>query len=128
MEVLEARSLRETRTAEPVTVADVLTRAADLLEEFGWCKFRPAEDDCGKPTHVMASTARGFCLLGAICRAEIEYGSRKSYGGDWDRFPLGDVAHRWRPIIGVADFWNDDPGRTKAEVVAKLREAAERAS
>jgi hypothetical protein len=104
------------RVQTEVTVRDVLHRAVDLLEEFGWCQGENEVRD-----------NRPFCVGTAIQRAVIDYGI------DWT-----DVEpHEWNAYLHSAwdacrfdrDMvqWNDTPGRTKAEVVARLRAAAEAA-
>jgi hypothetical protein len=93
-----------------VTPADLLLRAADLLEEFGW-----------RQMHVGSKRQGAFCALGAINTATSDHGLER--GAEWqearqilERLVGGSVAH-----------WNDADGRTRAEVVAKLREAASQA-
>lgn len=93
--------------ANPVT--GVLERAALLLEEFGWCQGRAGSREEG----VM-------CLVGAIGTVGFPEGFRN-----------GEMIRRF-VAVGIPATscglelaaWNDVPGRTKAEVVAKLREAA----
>lgn len=89
-----------------VTAADVLNRAADLLEEFGFCQ------------HRLGSKAEGqMCAVGAMQEAAMDT------GGFWlDAWALYFRRH------GDPVSFNNAPGRTKAEVVAKLREAARAAS
>ena len=99
-----------------VTEADVLERAADLLEEFGWCQGGTAFDANGVLTYALAKNAVSFCAGGAIIRASVDLGLVGN--GSWDLVP--------RSLSGIPS-WNDDPGRTKTEVVARLREAAARA-
>lgn len=94
---------------EQVTEADVLRRAADLLEEFGWCQRR------------WGSKAQGeMCATGAIREALAEYGFSKD-----DLKPIVTVARLLGPPYSIIS-WHDTPGRTKAEVTAALRQAAER--
>lgn len=109
-EVLVARP-DGTRTAEPVTTADVLHRAADLLEEFDWCQGNLGRNGA-------------YCAMGAI-GAVVDRANLSP--GEW--YVALDVASFGLPASGTKHplaHWNDEPGRTKAEVVARLREAAER--
>lgn len=106
-----------------LTVADVLERAADLIEPEGaWTQgayavgedFTAEDDGDDWPE---APTC--FCLMGAIAWVQ-----------EIDR--PGDIDFaRFSPSLGLSvDYvanWNDAPSRTQAEVVAKLREAALRA-
>ena len=91
-------------------VADVLNGAADLIERDGWCQgtFRDGGARC-------ASRAIG----------DAAENTKNPHGPDWS-----DAAHIClRKLTGhwFVSGWNDKPGRTKAEVVAALRAAAERA-
>lgn len=120
------------REVVQVTTADVLNRAADLLEEFGHCKFWPAKDEDGLyvlPTEHRAVT---FCLTGAIERALFDLS-----GWRWRENRDDKTCAGYRLLRGCAEAvwatgvprnnepqWNNEPGRTKAEVVAKLRDAA----
>lgn len=91
---------------------EVFTKAADVLEAFGWIQG------------TFGNIESGFCALGAIGRAEDELGR---IGTDLEplhaaiRHASGGQA---TPSIVV---WNDAPGRTQAEVVTALREAGQRA-
>lgn len=115
MSVTEATPV--TRPEVEVTAADVLNRAADLLGEWGWCKGAARHED-------------SFCLLGAIAFAANGYPPRSSAITDADCTDLYVTAKEiLRPFTGgELGIWNDEPGRTKEQVVAKLREAARAAS
>jgi hypothetical protein len=79
-----------------------LLKAANYMEEHGWCQHREI-DDHGR-----------VCAYGAILKvAEDE---------DWG----GKAAGRLRSYIGCGGIatWNDQPGRTEAEVIATMRAAA----
>jgi hypothetical protein len=111
-------SMTLTETTREVTTREVLHRAADLLEEFGWCQGQ-----------LFSRGRRAYCVIGATARAAHDLG----YEGDWTggygfvRDRVG--ADLLRAVSGgwFSGDWNDEPDRTKAEVVAKLREAAEAA-
>ena len=81
-----------------------LLDAADLIEKKGWIQganWRPG---------------RGFCVFGAIDRVAKNDGPA-----------FNDAVKRVYSLIeghGIAK-WNDEPGRTKEEVLAMLRRAAE---
>ena len=81
-------------------VADVLDAAADIIIESGWTQGAFEDNGC-------------FCLDGAIMRAKGVYDTLLEL--DYVRRATG-----WPSAI----MWNDAPGRTEDEVVAKLREAA----
>lgn len=90
----------------------VLLRAADYIEEHGWCQ---------NEMHTLDGSA---CLEGAI---------QYAISGRLMRFDEGlesanlfcDALTRIDLAVDRPAFkWNDAPGRTKEEVVAKLREVA----
>jgi hypothetical protein len=95
-----------------VTTRDVLHRAADLLEEFGWCRFVQAQNEKGEQVDITDSEVVEFCMVGAYWRAAIDLDASCP-----DLSGLG----------GRDARWNNEPERTKEEVVAWLRESAERA-
>ncbi|MGI4744926.1 MAG: DUF6197 family protein [Janthinobacterium lividum] len=97
----------------PRTVAEVLDAAADLLTSEGaWTQGAQARRADGKQVMADGPNAVCWCLIGATEAADPEY-----FGTDADRV----LYH----LLGVDIVeWNDAPGRTQAEVVAKLREAA----
>jgi hypothetical protein len=118
MSVIERERVEE----KTVTKADVLHRAADLLEEFGWCRSVSARTATGEGTSVCAQDAVQFCMLGAVHRAALDLGLDWPRPKGWKDWP----PYKARDYLGLGWTFNDDPGRTKAEVVAKLREEAER--
>ena len=84
-------------------VADVLNGAADLIERRGWAQgYSPLR----------------CCALTAILRAADGVSTY-----DAERALKAEIAP-----ARVITWWNDEPGRTKAEVVAALRAAAENAA
>lgn len=108
-------------TPKEVTTADVLERAADLLEEFGFCQEHPAEAQDGTCRCVDELDVHRFCMWGAMLRAEVDYGLTDALRGPTVSAPP--VA----AILGIEWIkWAIEPGRTKSEVVSLLRQAAER--
>lgn len=110
-----------------VTVGDVLERAADLLEEFGWC-----QGSGGMPWEEWQKGQRvsgPYCLLGAIGTAlqdmhghdywTVQSPGKSRYGAAADLLGCRDPKRVW--------MWNDYPTRTAAEVVSYLRHAAREA-
>ena len=119
-----------------VTRRDVLHRAADLIEEFGWTCGTKGDPDSA----CFAKEPIPLCILGALARARFDFGERFDWESEQDDiydwaaeplvgtwagvFPDGEPGHIYR--------WNDDlfnakGYEAKSIVVAKLREAAERA-
>lgn len=122
-------TILEPTVAPAVTEADVLRRAADLLEEFGWC-----QGDYAKPANGLGpaglsdpcdQTVQAFCMAGAYYRAACDLGRSVTHPGDCEKQLRHLVPDQWR---GSISLWNDESTRTKAEVVQRLREAAEAAS
>lgn len=116
--------------AEKLSVADVLEHAADLIEPEGkWTQGAFSRNEDGTADldedQTAASNPVCWCGLGALAKVvgadplapyafSIFYPERSIAGYNFLReFVGGDFAS-----------WNDAPGRTQAEVVAKLREAA----
>jgi len=105
-------------------VAEILNRAADLLEKPGaWTQGAYARDALGvgvQSVFEMPADAGCFCIAGAVARAG---GPERMWGA---LIPVIDLLGLERADEAVQ--WNDDPRRTQAEVVAALREAARKAS
>lgn len=100
-----------------LSVADVLDKAADLIEPEGaWTQGAYARDALGKDVNpneefITVPDAACWCLHGSICHV---VGGKNMW--PWLRNPV-------RCELPDTE-WNDAPERTQAEVVAKLREAA----
>ncbi len=102
---------------EALSVSEVLSRAADLLEKPGaWTQGEYSRGDyC-------------FCALGAVCEIEGRTRPRGNLEVNEDESPA--CAALARAITGepypyLVARWNDAPRRTQAEVVSALRAAAE---
>jgi hypothetical protein len=115
MSVIERERVEAPQVEREVTKADVLRRAADLLEEQGWC-----QGSYGLPFNAWYAGERPMqplCFLGAVVQSARDYGVE-----------TGNDFYQWaRNYAGESYGFNDHPGRTKNEVVARLREAARRA-
>lgn len=102
-----------------MNVADILERAADLIEPEGaWTQGAFAVSATGERLNEQAPEAVCWCVAGAISRAA---GSFYSGGASAARDHLRAI------IQDTLPHWNDAPERTQAEVVSKLREAAAKA-
>lgn len=113
-----------------VTKSDLFHRAADLLEEFGWCQWAPARDEDDWSCRPTDPGAVRFCLTGAVERAIYDL------CGGWefrDQGPPPQFPNLKARRPGTGDpspfdpVWNNADGRTRTEVVARLRELAEAA-
>lgn len=97
-----------------MSAVELLQAARDLLAANELCQRRysePCNDDTGK---------MGFCAMGALIHVEF-----KGMGFSWaraalrDALPIDDWGYQSVPN------WNDQPGRTKAEVLALYDRAIE---
>ena len=99
-----------------LTIAEVLDRAADLIEPEGaWTQGVWARNDAGIPTSIYGRDAICFCMRGALVRT-----ANAPLTSD---LPGVQGALGFKTASAMAR-WNDRENRTQAEVVAKLREAA----
>jgi hypothetical protein len=106
--------------SDALSVADVLERAADLIEPEGaWTQGVYARDAEG---HILgagtAPEAVCFCALGAIEHIGGHGAPAKAF------LARHIMPEGYRSTTHTVGSFNDDPRRTQAEVVAKLREAA----
>ena len=85
----------------------VLLDAADLLERDGWCQHR-TRDDCGR-----------YCALGAV---QLVGHYSPFFKLVFDDFRIAERV--LYSVVGPIPAWNDQPGRTREEVCAALRQAA----
>lgn len=104
-------------------IADILERAADLIEPEGaWTQKAYARDARGKNLILGRDpTAVCWCTIGAIDHEATGKPHRDAL--EAIRITLG-ISGGLNSTIGS---WNDAPERTQSEVVAKLREAASKA-
>lgn len=88
-------------------------REARKLIERGWCQDHYAETASGRECHWLDDVAAKWCILGAINHANgcLLFSSEPEIilSGAVGRQPLG--------------AWNDEPGRTQAEVLAAFDKA-----
>lgn len=91
--------------------AAVLHRAADLLEERGWCQHTTRDDTDGR-----------ICAVTAVSDAALEFSA------DPREAVAAVVRHVCAPgdsrVRGALARWNDAPGRSRREVTDALRGAA----
>lgn len=95
--------------------ADILDRAADVIERNGW--YQDFYFDLGTD---LPPTECPVCLLGAISIAMGNRSPKTEVFGS----PAEIAMERYLGVVAVAD-WNDDANRTVAEVLAALRGAAQ---
>jgi len=89
----------------------LLLKAADLIEELGWCQ------------HALSDAKGRLSMSGALMVAH--YGVTKKVS---DEDHEATIQAAWRKLrrnfYCAVPTWNDVPYRTKEEVVAKLRAVA----
>ena len=84
-------------------------KAIDYVRK-GWCKFRLSKDKFGRTVEPDSERASSWCSMGAIEAAYVS-----TY----------DAMTKLLAVIksdSIAD-WNDDPKRTKRQVLAAFRKA-----
>ncbi|MNI86210.1 hypothetical protein D3C73_1432770 [compost metagenome] len=104
----------------------MLGAAADLLEKPGaWMQ----EDYCDTGGYYAKSLQQAscWCIVGAIGAVADMDGPEAEEWANRVLGPLIPGVEEGYPVTGVPG-WNDKDGRTQAEVVAALREAARQAS
>lgn len=116
--------MAQSQTPDALRVADVLERAADRLSKPGvWTQGAFSKDRKGGYDDDLIARGRPvcWCALGGIASAAKHRPSspfrknRRAY----------EALKTFEAVIGEdGPDWNDASGRTQAEVVAKLREAA----
>jgi hypothetical protein len=104
------------------SIADILERAADLIEPEGrWIQGEYARTADGSWAAPSDSTAACWCVLGAIKRVG-------RFRADADAAEVLRALQCVIPTSGYIHEWNDASTRKQVEVVATLREAARLAS
>jgi hypothetical protein len=99
-------------------VADKLREARALIEPYEqWCQGHSAYDDRGHRTIETDPLARSWCTIGAVSRV---------YGAHWSLEYCAAI-NALRRATGQPDlvWWNDQPHRPHAEVLAAFDKAIE---
>ena len=105
--------------------SEALSKAADLLENTGWCQDCPAVDANGNAVGVWDPEAVAWCARGALQKVigpdslAALMRARVSLVIEVSR---GTVPPEGRYVSLTA--WNDVAGRTAEEVIAAMRRAA----
>lgn len=90
-----------------MTSKEILTKAADLIKTAGWCQLQMHDDEYGT-----------FCALGAILRVTDDPYIEREDTQAAIKALTKTIRHRV-----IAD-WNDDPKRTKKQVLSAFMKAA----
>lgn len=86
-------------------------KPSELLEKKGWCQHVYARNAAGVPVMYDNESACRFCILGAMEAAGKNLDELKRLR-----------AHMINKYKSDPASWNDQPGRTKEEVIALLKE------
>lgn len=123
-----------------MTTREILIEAKRLIEEKGWTQGVFARDSTGLFIDMTSGDACSYCAGGAICvagwransnRAELALlGTIHPYVAYSAQLALLSAICPPGTYNALADIasWNDDPHRTKAEVLAAFDKAIERAT
>lgn len=103
------------------TEPEVLRRAADLIEEHGWCQESSYVTPNGSTFEYKADWEPGcsMCTLGALQLATDQDVTRLMA----EKALMRDV---YEDRYGPISLWNDYPDQTAEAVVAQLRATADR--
>ena len=91
-------------------------KAYEVLEQHDWTQGSFARNIRGRCVPVDDETACSFCTSGAIDKAYSDYHTNYQL-----RFKLEEYLYAKTDNFSIAD-WNDDPTRTKEEVISVLKE------
>lgn len=95
----------------------ILIYAMALMQK-GWCQGSMAKDKRGREIYACDHRAVSFCAYGAVRRAVddlgLDYGDMNDAEAYLPKTPYGS---------GYVT-WNEEPGRTRAQVLAAFKRAA----
>lgn len=91
-------------------------KAYEVLEQHDLCKGWFARNMRGQRVSANDETACSFCMYGAIDKAYEDHKTNLQM-----RFKLEEHLHAKTGCYSIAS-WNDDPNRTKEEVISVLKE------
>jgi hypothetical protein len=91
-------------------------KAWKLLEATGWCQGHYAKNDKGEGTFSADEKACSFCAVGALGHIYSGKNYSEAFSKIFNALNKSEKQH-----IFVSE-WNDDPARTKEEVVNLLKE------
>ena len=102
--------------------SEVYNKAADMVES-GWTQNAYARDSQEKPTYPCRNNAESWCLSGALIAAVYNLRGGVYYSSD-DAEKAFKLSEDLGLPCGDTAEWNDNPDRTKEQVVDLLRDAA----
>ena len=86
-------------------------KPSELLESTGWCQYTYAMDNDGHDTCWEDKNACAFCVVGAIYNC---------YGSGNKGLKIEEELSNFLNTSDITS-WNDDPERTKDEIVQALK-------
>lgn len=103
-----------------MTPKEVLIQAKNLIKNEGWCQGSFAKSADGGKVASRDLLAKSYCAVGAL----------NAWGGlnREDNLIRSDARAFLERLVGVITTWNDQPGRTKEEVLQKFQEAIDLAA
>lgn len=110
----------------PNLVAKALRDAADLIETKGWTQGAIARHEDGGETDADDPDAACFCVNGAMWAVTRQAPRDGTFSALYDTARSRLYHEICNEGYDMTEEWNDAPGRTAAEVIAKLRETAEK--
>ena len=98
----------------------ILSSAADLIEDTGWTQGAFCRNARGKACRMGSKDAVSYCLIGAVSTLVDNEDDERAQSICGTAFAL------LKTVTGVIslDNWNDDPNRTKDDVLHALRMAS----
>jgi hypothetical protein len=106
---------------EPEEIAVALVLDARELIERGWCQSAPAVNQTGRAVEPTSTHARKWSALGALIAAYRSYAPYETAARSAFALARRALAHRGGDLIA----WNDEPSRTRTEVLAAFQSAVE---
>ena len=110
------------------TAAAILSEARGLLLR-GWCRCAQARDSNGRAVPAWSENAHSWSLLGALLASWHGQQGAEALSTDdtvvanlLDTRALGDATQALGEVTGTASLeqWNDEPGRSVADVIAAV--------
>lgn len=116
-----------------MTPQELLLKAADLIEHNDWTQGAYARNVNGCGVYPNSISAMSFCVVGAMTRTVFDESRERLLREGKSDSAADQILGRQAADLLTSQIcqsdvpdWNDDPARTKAEVVQALRAAAER--
>jgi len=114
---------RDDAVSAPTLRDDLLAVHALLSPAGAWCQGHLAVDRLGHPLAIATDeAARSWCLLGAVSKVARGVHENRRWLELWG------ALNQALPEAVSLEWWNDRDGRTQAEVLDLVLQAAEKAT